>query len=63
MLAKLKSRKLWAAVVGAAVVALGEQLGLDAAQVEGVVTMLVAFVCAQGFADGARDLALPPRSG
>lgn len=62
MLAKLKSRKLWVAVITAAVVALAEQLGLDPDQVTSLLTVAVAYIAGQGFADAARDFSLPPRA-
>lgn len=51
MLEKLKSRKLWAAVVGSVVVALGDQLGLAPETVQWVATLLTGYVVGQGIAD------------
>ena len=59
MLAKLKSRKLWAAVLGAALSALGTGLGLDEEQVTKAVYVIVAYLLGQGIADhgAARSVA------
>jgi len=51
MIEKLKSRKLWAAIVGSIVIALGDQLGLDADTVQWVATILTGYVIGQGIAD------------
>jgi len=53
---RLRSRKLWVAVVGAAVVALADQLGLDRAAAEQVVMLAAAYLIGQGVADAGRDL-------
>lgn len=62
MLEKLKSRKLWAAVITAAIVALAEQLGLDPAQVTDLITVALGYILGQGAVDAARVFSLPPRS-
>lgn len=55
MIDKLKSRKLWVAVVTATIVALSQQLGIDPALAEKLVTLAGAYVLGQGIADhGAR---------
>ena len=51
MLAKLQSRKLWAAVLGSALAALGSQLGLTEEQTTQIVAVVVAYVLGQGIAD------------
>lgn len=51
MFEKLKSRKLWATVIGAAVVTLGQQLGLSEDFITSVVTLISAYVVGQGIAD------------
>jgi len=55
MLNKLKSRKLWAAVVGTVLVTLGEELGLPADVVQWTATIITGYIVGQGIADsGAR---------
>ncbi|MCU9930987.1 hypothetical protein OFL77_27015, partial [Escherichia coli] len=51
MLEKLKSRKLWVTVVTAAVVALSNQLGIDAELTTKLVGLAAAYVLGQGLAD------------
>jgi len=51
MFEKLKSRKLWAAVIGGAVSAFGGALGLDETTVQHIVTVLVGYIVGQGIAD------------
>ena len=51
MLDKFKSRKLWAAVIGAAIVALGDQLGLAPDTVQWIGTIITGYVVGQGIAD------------
>jgi hypothetical protein len=53
MLEKLKSRKLWAAVVGSVIVALGDQLGLDKDTTLKIAAIVGSYVIGQGLADGA----------
>jgi hypothetical protein len=54
MIDKFKSRKLWATVIGAALVALGDQLGLDAETVQWIATLITGYVIGQGIADTAK---------
>lgn len=51
MIKKLKSRKLWAAVLAASIVALGGQLGLDPETAKAIAATLSAYVIGQGIAD------------
>ena len=51
VLAKLGSRKLWAAVIGAAMVALGGQLGLPEDTTDKLVAIIVAYIIGQGAVD------------
>lgn len=51
MIEKFKSRKLWAAIVGAVVVSLGDQLGLAPETVQWVATILTGYIVGQGIAD------------
>lgn len=50
---KLKSRKLWVAVIGAAVVAFAHQMGIDQHSAQRVVDVLAAYLIAQGAHDAA----------
>ena len=55
---KLKSRKLWVAVLGAALVALGTQLGMNEDTVNQLVAVLAAYLLGQGIADAGKSSAL-----
>lgn len=48
---KLKSRKLWAAVLGSAAVTLGTEMGLPADTVNGIVAIIIGYILGQGIAD------------
>lgn len=48
---KLKSRKLLVAVAGAALIAFGEQLGLDHQTSANIAHLLIAYLIAQGAHD------------
>ena len=48
---KLASRKLWAAVVGAALAALGSQLGVSPDLIETAVTVIVTYIGGQSIVD------------
>ena len=48
---KLKSRKLWAAVVGATLAALGEGIGLSPETVKWIVAIAGSYIVGQGIAD------------
>lgn len=50
-LSKLKSRKLWAAVIGAAIQALGHGLGLSMETIDGIVQLIMAYILAQAAVD------------
>lgn len=51
MIGKLKSRKLWAAVVGSALVAFGQQIGLSPDVIQWVGTIVTGYIVGQGIAD------------
>ena len=48
---KLKSRKLWVAVLGSALVTLGSQMGLPEDTVQSLVAILASYLIGQGIAD------------
>lgn len=48
---KLKSRKLWAAVLGSAILTLGQGLGLPADISQWLVTIIVAYIAGQTVVD------------
>lgn len=51
MIAKLKSRKLWAAILGAALLSLGDAVGLTPELTQGIVTIITGYIIGQGIAD------------
>jgi hypothetical protein len=51
MMDKLKSRKLWAAVIGSLIVSLGDQLGLSPDATQWLATIVTGYVIGQGIAD------------
>lgn len=55
MIEKLKSRKLWAAVIGSAIVALGGNLGLSPDVVQWVGTIVTGYIVGQGIADAGAN--------
>lgn len=57
MLSKLKSRKLWAAVAGATVLALGGQLGIPESVTAKIALILGAYIGGEALADAAGALA------
>jgi len=56
MIEKLKSRKMWAVVITAALVTLGGQLGVSQDIVDAIVRLVIGYVAAQGVADAAANL-------
>lgn len=52
---KLKSRKLWVTVLGAALVTLGTELGMKLETVQSVVAVLAAYLVGQGLADHGKS--------
>ncbi len=48
---KLKSRKLWAAVIGGAVITLADAVGIDPGVAQNLVGIIAAYVVGQGIAD------------
>ena len=53
---KLKSRKLWAAVIGAVIVSAGPQLGLTPDITQSIATIVTGYVVGQGIADAGAGL-------
>lgn len=51
MVEKLKSRKLWVAVITAALVALGSSIGIDEATITKLVALGSSYILGQGIAD------------
>ena len=51
MLSKLGSRKLWATVAGAAVIAFGKGLGLDDTQTLSIAGLVAAYIAGQSHVD------------
>lgn len=51
MIEKLKSRKLWATVIGGALAVLGSELNIDADLVDKLVSMLMVYISAQAVVD------------
>ena len=56
MFEKLKSRKLWAAIVGASLTILGNSLGLPEGITTNVNHILMAYIAGQGIVDAATAL-------
>tara|TARA_R110000822_G_scaffold122308_5_gene256402 strand:+ start:4190 stop:5023 length:834 start_codon:yes stop_codon:yes gene_type:complete len=55
---KLKSRKLWIAVLGSALVTIGSELGLSDDTVQSLVAILAAYLLGQGLADHGKSAVL-----
>ena len=53
MLEKLKSRKLWAAVAGAAFATFGTSMGIPEPIVAKVTAIIIAYIAGQSIADAA----------
>jgi hypothetical protein len=51
---KLKSRKLWAAILGSIIVAAGPQLGLTPDVTQWLATIVTGYVVGQGIADAGQ---------
>jgi uncharacterized membrane protein len=56
MFERLKSRKLWVAVLGAALLTLGQGIGLDADLLDKLITLAMTYIGAQGLVDTAAAL-------
>lgn len=56
MIEKLKSRKLWVAVLSAAILALGQGIGLEAELLNKLVSLAMTYLAAQGVVDTAAAL-------
>jgi len=54
MINKLKSRKLWAAVITAAINIIGEDIGLTPDQLLSITAVASAFIIGQGVADAGK---------
>ena len=54
MLSKLKSRKLWATVVGTALAAFGSQLGLPEPITTKIVALIATYIVGQSVVDAAQ---------
>lgn len=48
---KLKSRKLWATIIGSLVMSVGVQIGLTEDQCQWIVTIITGYIVGQGIAD------------
>lgn len=57
MIDKLKSRKLWAALIGTIIVTLGDHLGISPEMTQWVATIITGYVIGQGIADAGQGLA------
>jgi len=55
LLNKLKSRKLWAAVFGSALIAFGTELGLDEETSQQISHLIIAYIVGQGLVDFAKE--------
>jgi uncharacterized membrane protein HdeD (DUF308 family) len=51
---KLKSRKLWAAVIGTALITFGNQAGLTPEVSQWIATIVTGYVLGQGIADAGK---------
>ena len=56
LVGKLFSRKLWATVVGAALLTLGQQLGLPESVYKDLLTLLMTYIAGQSAVDAAAAL-------
>lgn len=56
MITKLKSRKLWAAVIGGVIATLGDQLGIPAESTQYVAAIVIGYILGQGAVDTAAAL-------
>ena len=56
IVSKLFSRKLWATVAGAALIALGSQLGLPESVYKDLVTLIMTYIAGQSVVDAAAAL-------
>jgi hypothetical protein len=56
MIDKLKSRKLWAAIVGSVILSFGDQLGLSPDVTQWIGTIVTGYIVGQGIADAGQGL-------
>ena len=54
MIDKLKSRKLWAAIVGSVILSFGDQLGLSPDVTQWIGTIVTGYIVGQGIADAGQ---------
>ena len=58
MFDKLKSRKLWATIVGGILVTLGDAIGLSPDAAQWIVTLVTGYIVGQGIADAGAGIKL-----
>ena len=56
MIAKLKSRKLWATIIGSLIVTAGPEFGLSPDVTQWIATIVTGYVIGQGIADAGQGL-------
>ena len=56
MFNKLKSRKLWATILGSIIVTVGPELGLSPDVTQWIATIVTGYVIGQGIADAGQGL-------
>jgi hypothetical protein len=54
---KLKSRKLWAAILGSVVLAAGSEFGISPDAAQWIATIITGYVLGQGVADAGQAIA------
>lgn len=54
IMSKLKSRKLWAAIIGSVIVTAGDQFGLTPEMTQWIATIVTGYVIGQGIADAGQ---------
>jgi hypothetical protein len=57
MIDKLKSRKLWATIIGSLILTLGNEVGLSPDVTQWIATLITGYVIGQGIADAGQGLA------
>jgi hypothetical protein len=53
---KIKSRKLWAAVIGTTLITFGNQVGLTPEMSQWIATIITGYIVGQGIADAGKKL-------
>lgn len=51
---KIKSRKLWAAVIGTTLITFGNQVGLTPEMSQWIATIITGYIVGQGIADAGK---------